>query len=179
MLSLDPRVRGDIAERERATPHSYAVAATSDGLALAFGLSGFVEPSTRSGRRFAKLSEGAEIVGVERVTGKETLMVATRGRHALLCKASEVSYLSGPGKGVILVKVEDDDAVIGFKAARPGDDTLIVETSLGGKQEISPDKYDKSSRGGRGREVGKRGSLVRAVVVPPKAPPALEGSNGT
>jgi DNA gyrase subunit A len=178
MFSLDPRVRGDVAERESGKPKNHAIAATSDGYAFAFGLSTFLEPSTRAGRRFAKPSEGVEVVGVERSTGKETLIAATRGRRALLCKASEVSYLSGPGKGVLLVKLEDDDALIGFKAARSQDDALVVETSLGGEQRISPAKYELSGRGGRGREVIKRGSLVRAVVVPPPAPPPLDGSHG-
>ena len=93
--------------RERAAPRRYAVAATSDGYALAFGLSGFLEPSTRTGRRFAKPAEGAEIVGVERVAGKETLICATRERRALLCSAAEVNYLSGAGSGVLLMKLDE------------------------------------------------------------------------
>ncbi len=174
-FSLDPRVARDIAERANARPKQYAVAATSDGYALAFGLSGFVEPSTRAGRRFAKLGEGATVVGVDRVRDRDTLIAATRERRALLCPAAEVSYLAGPGRGVLLLKLEPKDAVIGFRAARSDDDALVVETSLGGQQRISPAKYEVSSRGGRGREIMKRGSLVRVVPTPPEAPAPLEG----
>jgi DNA gyrase subunit A len=176
-FSLDPRVRGDISERENGRPKQYAVAATSDGYALCFGLSAFVEPSTRAGRRFAKPGEGAEVIGVERVSGKETLIAATRERRALLCKASEVSYLSGAGRGVVLVKVEPPDAVIGFTVARSDDDALVVETSMGGEQRISPSKYELSGRGGRGREVIKRGALVKRVLPALEAPPALDGQD--
>jgi DNA gyrase subunit A len=45
------------------------VAVSSDGYALRFNLDGFVEPSTRSGRRYARPSEGAEIVNVGKLTG--------------------------------------------------------------------------------------------------------------
>ena len=86
-----------------------------------------------------------------------------------------MSYLAGPGRGVLLLKLEPKDAVIGFRAARSDDDALVVETSLGGQQRISPAKYEVSSRGGRGREIMKRGSLVRVVPTPPEAPAPLEG----
>ena len=81
------------------------VAVTSDGYALRFDLEPFVEPSTRSGRRYARPAEGAEVVGVETVTGKEILIVATAEARGLLCRADEVNYLSGPGRGVILIKL--------------------------------------------------------------------------
>ena len=66
------------------------------------------------------------------------------------------------------------DAVIGFKAAKHDDDALVVETSMGGEQKISPAKYETSSRGGKGREVVKRGTLVRRIIETPPAPPPLE-----
>jgi DNA gyrase subunit A len=179
MFSLDPRVRGNIAEPKQGLPKTYAVAASSDGNGLSFGLSLFVEPSTRSGRRFAKPAEGATIVGVELVRGKEKVIVATRDRRALLCAVGEVSYLSGPGKGVLLIKLDGDDVVIGFRAVSNNDDALVVETSLGGEQRISVGKYELSSRGGKGREVTKRGTLTRSVPPQPAPPPVLEMGNGS
>ncbi len=79
-FSLDPRAIGNIAEREGKTPERYALAATTDGNAMTFGLVPFLEPSTRSGRRFAKLSEGSSVVGVELVPakGKPKVMAVTR-----------------------------------------------------------------------------------------------------
>ena len=54
---------------------------------------------------------------------------------------------------------------------------LTVETSMGGEQRIGPASYERTSRGGRGREIMKRGSLVRVVAEPPEAPASLsEGS---
>src|SRR5262249_43283442 len=59
-LSLDSRIAKNItAAREGAVPPVHAVAVTSDGYSLRFGLDGFVEPSTRAGRRFARAADGA------------------------------------------------------------------------------------------------------------------------
>ena len=56
-ISLDPRVAGDITpKKEGAAPKVHAIAVTSDGYSLRFGLDGFVEPSTRAGRRYARPS---------------------------------------------------------------------------------------------------------------------------
>ncbi len=101
----EPRSRASIGnitpkKADRAQPPVHAVAVSSDGYALRFGLEALVEPSTRAGRRFARPAEGAEIVGVARVTGGEILIAATAQARGLLCKADEVNYLSGPGKGV-------------------------------------------------------------------------------
>ena len=57
--------------------HGGTVAATSDGYALRFSLEPLVEPSTRAGRRFARPSAEAEILGVARITGDEVLIAAT------------------------------------------------------------------------------------------------------
>ncbi len=175
VFSLDPRVVGDIGDRPGKLPARYAVAATSDGNALAFGLAALAEPSTRAGRRFARLNDGAVVVGVELLGGKETLMMATRDRRALLCDAREVSFLSGPGKGVCLVKLGEDDRLVAFGVARTEQDVLVVRTSLGGEQRISLSRYERTARGGRGREIIKRGQLVEAVRPVPNAPELPSG----
>src|SRR5688500_4160448 len=93
-LSLDPRQTGNItAKKEGEAPPVHALAVTSDGYALRFGLDGFVEPSTRSGRRYARPSEGIEVVGVEKITGQETVIAATQQARAILCAADEINYL--------------------------------------------------------------------------------------
>ena len=88
--------------RKARSPKVHALAVTSDGYSLRFGLDGFVEPSTRAGRRYARPSDGVEVVGVATFTGDEIVIAATEEARAILCRADEVNYLSGPGKGVIL-----------------------------------------------------------------------------
>jgi DNA gyrase subunit A len=165
-LSLDPRVAGAItAKKEGDEPPVHAIAVTSDGYSLRFALDPFVEPSTRSGRRYARPSDGVEVVGVARLTGGEIVIAATEQARAMLCRADEVNFLSGPGKGVILIKLSDDDRVLGFIASSGDRDIMRVETSRGAEQTISTAKYEVTGRGGKGRELLQRGQFTR--VVPP------------
>ncbi len=176
-LSLDSRVVGDIKPSTKhpdAPPPVHAVAVSSDGYALRFGLEPLVEPSTRAGRRYARPAGGAEVMGVARITGKEVLIVATAEARGLLCRADEVNYLSGPGKGVILIKLaSEEDRVLGFIASTGDRDLLTVETSRGAEQTISTGKYEVTGRGGKGRELLQRGQFTRIVWPMPEAPAPL------
>jgi len=175
-LSLDPRVAGEIAARKEGDePKVQGVAVTSDGYSLRFSLEPFVEPSTRAGRRFARTAEGAEVVGAARIAGGEILIAATREARAILSKAEEVNFLSGPGRGVILIKLSSDkDRVLGFIASTGDRDLLTVETSRGAEQTISTAKYEVTGRGGKGRELLQRGQFTRVVVPVPEVGAPLE-----
>jgi DNA gyrase subunit A len=175
-ISLDPRASGNVNPKKDGEPAPvHAVAVTSDGYALRFGLEAFVEPSTRSGRRYARPAAGAEVVGVAKITGDEVLIAATAEGRGLLCQAEEVNYLSGPGKGVILIKLAKDDQVLGFVASRGDRDLLTVETTRGAEQTISTVKYEVTGRGGKGRELLQRGGFTRVVWQVPEAPQPLNG----
>ena len=175
-FSLDPRVVGDIeTRREVEPPPVHALAVTNDGYSLRFSLESFVEPSTRAGRRYARPSEGVEVVGVARITGNETVIAATHDARAILCAADEINYLSGPGKGVILIKLTGkSDRVLGFIASSGDRDIMRVETTRGAEQTISTAKYEVTSRGGKGRELLQRGQFTRVVPPEVEAPQLTE-----
>jgi DNA gyrase subunit A len=189
-FSLDPRAIGQIAPLPRKgasgrsappaeaseAPPVHALAVTSDGYSLRFSFEPFVEPSTRAGRRYARAAEGAEVVGVARVAGDEVIIAATLDARAILCRADEVNYLSGPGRGVILIKLQSgEDRVIGFVASSGDRDLLRVETSRGAEQTISTSKYEVTGRGGKGRELLQRGQFTRVIPPDVDAPPPLDG----
>jgi len=176
-MSLDPRVAGVIkAKKEGDAAPVHAVAVSSDGYALRFNLDGFVEPSTRSGRRYARPAEGAEILNVARLSGGEVLIAASAEARGILCKADEVNFLSGPGKGVLLIKLAEDDRLLGAIASSGDRDLLTVETTRGAEQTISTGKYEVTGRGGKGRELLQRGQFTRVVWPMPEAPPPLSDS---
>jgi DNA gyrase subunit A len=173
-LSLDPRVAGTIAaKKEGDVPPIHALAVTSDGYSLRFGLESFVEPSTRAGRRYARPSDGVEVVGVAKIAGEEIVIAATEEARAILCRADEVNYLSGPGKGVILLKLTGKDRVLGFIASTGDRDIMRVETSRGAEQTISTAKYEVTGRGGKGRELLQRGQFTRVIPNDVENPPPL------
>ncbi|MCC7203661.1 MAG: DNA topoisomerase IV subunit A, partial [Phycisphaeraceae bacterium] len=169
-LSLDERAIGTLTSKDPANPApTHGFAATSDGYGLRFNLDAFVEPSTRAGRRFARPAEAVEVLGVELIrSGKEIVIAVSQQARATLFAAKEVNFLSGPGKGVLVMKLADDDKLLGFKVSLGDRDLLTVETSRGGTQTVSTAKYKVTGRGGKGHELLKRGSLLR--VVPEDAP---------
>ncbi len=177
VMSLDPRVIGKIQEdpkRPDYCPEVHGFAATSNGFAMRFGLQQFVEPSTRSGRRFARVAPDHEVVAVEAIHGTETVLAISADCRAMVCPIAEINYLSGAGKGVTLIKLAKTDRLLGFKASSGDRDLLVVETNRGAKKTISTVKYRTTTRGGRGNEIQKNGKITAIVTDPPKSPEPLE-----
>ena len=172
-FSLDPRSIGKITPaKAEGIPPVHAIAVSSDGYSMRFSLEGFVEPSTRAGRRYARAGKDAEFVGVSKIVGNEILIAATRQARAMICKVNEINFLSGPGRGVILIKLQnDDDRLLGFIASTGDRDLMTVETTRGAEQTISTGKYGVTGRGGKGRELMQRGQFVRVIPQPPELPP--------
>ena len=170
-LLVNERKRGRAKRSADALTH--ALTATSDGYTLRFSLNGFLEPSTRAGRRFGRVAAGAEFVGVHVIDGTETVIAASQAGRAILCAADEVSFLSGPGRGVKLMRLDKDDRLLGFIASTGDRDLLTVKTSRGGTQNISTAKYETTSRGGKGRPIIKRGTLTDVVLAATPTPEPL------
>ncbi|QDV26170.1 DNA gyrase/topoisomerase IV subunit A [Aureliella helgolandensis] len=176
VLSLDPRAIGNIAEdpkRPDYCPDVHGFAATSNGFALRFGLAAYAEPSTRSGRRYARVAPESAVVGVQAIGGSETVLAISADCRAMVCPIVEINYLSGPGKGVTLIKLAKTDKLLGFKASAGDRDLLVVETNRGAQKTISVVKYRVTSRGGRGTEIQKNGKISKIVAQPIAAPDPL------
>ncbi|MGH9323994.1 MAG: DNA gyrase/topoisomerase IV subunit A [Vicinamibacteria bacterium] len=181
-MSLDPRIIGNVfidEKRPDDAPENHALAVTTDGYSFRFGLQTFIEPSTRNGRRFARLGAGAEILGVAALRGDEIVIAATEKARVLLCKAEEINYLEGTGRGLILIKLGKGDRVIGFVATAEKNEGLTVVTSRGAQKSITASSYGVTSRAGRGRELLKNGGLTGIVRPEVEAPPLFEGQHET
>ncbi|MGI9470038.1 MAG: DNA gyrase/topoisomerase IV subunit A [Rubripirellula sp.] len=175
-ISFDPRAIGDVKEDPKnpeLCPETHGFAASSNGFALRFGFEPFTETSTRSGRRFARVTGGAGIVNVVPVDGSEVVLAISQACRAMICAAEEINYLSGPGKGVTLIRLTKDDVLLGFKASTGDRDLLTVKTNRGAKKTISTAKYRVTSRGGRGNEIQKNGKISEIMVPPPTSPEPL------
>jgi DNA gyrase subunit A len=179
-VSMDDRVLPAKAtaineKNPEAAPKVHGLAVTSDGYAMRFGLDNFREVSTKAGRRYAKPSEGAEVTLAAVVNGGETIIAASQLRRVLLCKATEVNFLSGAGKGVILIKLDKGDRLIAAITANDDRDTLTVKTSMGGEQRLNTGRYQVTGRGGKGHEFVSRGQIVEVLHNPVTAPAPLDG----
>ena len=174
VMSFDPRVmKGEIKEDPKnpdLCPEIHGFAASSNGFALRFGLESFVEPSTRSGRRYARVAPDAAIIDFAAIDGSEVVLAISQNCRAMICEVEEVNYLSGAGKGVTLIRLAKDDRLLGFKCSTGERDLLTVKTNRGAKKTISTAKYRVTSRGGRGNEIQKNGKIAE-IIYPPIAPP--------
>ena len=113
---------------------------------------------------------GHTLIGIPQ---PEVIIAATAQARAMLCAASDINFLSGPGKGVILIKLpRGTDRVLGFVASTGDRDLLTVETNRGASQTISTAKHGVTGRGGRGRKLLQRGQFIR-VIRPPVIVPTL------
>ena len=65
--------------------HLEAIAITTSGMGLRFDLNAFQESSTRLGRKFCKLKEGEEVVGLEVITDPTETDGRRRGFHQRAC----------------------------------------------------------------------------------------------
>lgn len=154
-------------------PKLHGLAVTSDGYTLRFGLDNFRDVSTRSGRRYARPAVGGEVVLAGVVSGAETVIAASQNRRVLLCNVDDINFLSGPGKGVLLIKLEKGDKVIAAITASDDRDTLTVKTSMGGEQRLNTARYKVTGRGGKGHEFVSRGQIVEVLPNAVSAPAPL------
>jgi DNA gyrase subunit A len=155
-LSLDPRL-----------PRPEKLLAISrHGYGLRFALAAHTELSTRAGRRFARPAGGDELFGVVPVKDKDRLAVVTESSHTLVTKVDEVNELAGPGRGVRVIKVDDDDKVIAFLATSDKQALVPLETTKGRKLELTTFRQDPVARGGRGHQMVKR-DKIKALPQPP------------
>ncbi|MEM7313394.1 MAG: DNA gyrase subunit A, partial [Planctomycetota bacterium] len=180
VMSFDPRVIGDIKDDPKdpdVCPEIHGFAASSNGYALRFGLAPYAEASTRSGRRYARVSAGSEIVGVYPIDADETILAISEMCRAVICPSEEINYLSGPGKGIMLIKLSKEDRLIGFKPSTGDRDLLVVETNRGAQKTISTAKYRVTSRGGKGNEIQKNGRIAKIIHPPIEAPPPFDDAD--
>jgi DNA gyrase subunit A len=142
-------------------PPLQMLVATSEGRGFRLSLEAFAEPSTRSGRRYAKPGQGEEIICATETGGTECLLCVSRAGRILLCQIEEVSYLTGAAKGVTLLKLEPGDRLLAAHVCNSDDDGLMVCRADGGKpMRVTAGSEKLVSRGGKGHPLIKRGQLV-------------------
>ncbi|MFI5308531.1 MAG: DNA gyrase C-terminal beta-propeller domain-containing protein, partial [Polyangiales bacterium] len=180
MLGMDSRVLEVLPETEGVEEPEppYFVAVSRGGACIRGSLRPHREPSTRSGRRFMRVGDDDEVVYVGLYADDAKLACASRNGRALICEASEVALLAGPGKGVRLIKLDDADEVLGARLLYRPSDMLVVEKESGTELNVGLRSYSVVSRGGKGYAMFKRGSLSRVVTEPPVVP-SLQGEGGS
>ena len=167
-ITTDPRFTpADQPAKGDLPPSPHVLIATRGGYVLRVSLSGYRTESTKVGRKFVKLEEGDKVVFVQLVGEEGSVMLATRGGRIIHFAIEEANILAGVGKGVIGIKLDADDEVIGGGLIGSSRfDKLVVEASNNKPYDCGPVAYPRQARGGRGGEVVKRLSLIRVIPLP-------------
>jgi DNA gyrase subunit A len=141
-----------------APPHCIAV--TRKGRCIRFALSSHAEISTKNGRRFMR-PNGADdsVVAVYVTDTTEQMSIASEAGRALTFPVSEAKFIRGAGKGVIAIKLRDDDSVLAFELTRHKFEGASVRTPQGREETVRPSKF-AGKRAARGTVVLKRGRFV-------------------
>ena len=160
-----------------APPPPYAVALTAGGKVLRFSLAPLAPVSTRKGRVVVRLDPVFRddlVVGVEPTDGSETICLATKLARVLIFAVTEANVVSGPAKGVMGIKLDAKDRVLGFALANKMREGLTVVTNRGATVVVRATKYPVTSRGGKGYAVLQRGSLESIVFDEARPVPTLD-----
>jgi len=177
--SFDPRLIEippfDEAALEPEPP--YAMAITKLGLGMCFSLRNHGEPSTRAGRKFARLNPNDEVLAVFPVDmhkEPDWIMCAANDGHAIAVAVDDLPVLASAGKGVKVIKLAKDAYLLGAVLGRRDLDAIVVETGKGATRSLTLRSL-QGTRAGRGSWIVKRGGFTR-FFAPELEPPSLEGS---
>jgi DNA gyrase subunit A len=165
-VSTDPRfTEPDHSPKNGDPPPPYLLVVTAQGQTLRTPLQPFRTASTKVGRRYIRLNDGDRVVLATVVKDEESIFLASASGHVIHFPIEQINVLSGVGKGVMGIKLEDDDSCLGGALISNRHDALIMETAGGKTLEFRRGKYETTSRAGKGFEAVKRTTFTR--VVPP------------
>lgn len=165
----DPVDTAGLEAEEEARTGLSCIAITRAGKGLRFPLDVHKEKSTKSGRRFIRLDDAFKddaVVRVQVLAGDEHVALVTEEARALVFKATSLNLLRGSGKGVTAIKLQDEDRVLDFALGRSKTEGLAIKTSRGREVHVCPDTYNETSRGGKGTEIVKTGT-IEVLPQPP------------
>ncbi|MEZ6131329.1 MAG: DNA topoisomerase IV subunit A [Planctomycetaceae bacterium] len=137
--------------------------ATKMGQVLTIPFHGFRTPSTKAGRKYCRLRKGDEVVYCDLVTDAETIFMASANARVLHFSLSEVPMLTNAGKGVRGIKLDASDRLLGVVQLNRPSDCLRVINSNDKEMVFGQQKYQVTSRGGRGVLTTKRSQFSRIV----------------
>ena len=132
-------------EGEGATSGGRWLAATGRGMGFFFQPD--LSETTKNGRRFARLKDEDEVITVTPAQG-ETITAATTAGKVLVFSAAELTELSGPGRGVILMRVDKKDRLVGA-LCHTADQTPIAVAEDGTERRFHPPAPGKRAQSGR------------------------------
>jgi DNA gyrase subunit A len=178
-LSFDPRmIEVPPVDPDAPEPLApYALAVTKRGLGFRFSLRAHAEPSTRAGRKFARPGGEDEVMAVVPLgiyQEADWIMCASSDGHGLAVDAEEIPIVSGPAKGVMVMKLGSSSSgwkaqLLGAELGHRDLDSITVETEKGKGRNLTLQSL-RGTRAGKGHAIVRRGGFSRFVPRPVETP---------
>ncbi|NLA90940.1 MAG: DNA gyrase subunit A, partial [Synergistaceae bacterium] len=122
-----------------------------------------IERLTRAGRRVLNLDEGDEIAQVRLTTGEDELLITTAKGQGLRVSEKEFRPMGRAARGVIGIRMVEDDRVISCEIITPDRLSLVI-SERGVAKRTSFDEFTLRHRGGRGVRTMNIGSRTGLIV---------------
>jgi DNA gyrase subunit A len=160
MITTDVRFTSEDSPANDPMPEPYIMIATAQGQVSAISLSQYRPTSTKAGRRYARLRKEDHVVFAKLITEEESIFLATRQARIVHFGLSDVPVLGNPGIGVKGIKLEKNDEVLGAAMMARPSDSLKILNSNDTVITIGQQKYNITSRGGKGIKTSQRNTFV-------------------
>jgi len=167
----------EMAEGERMTAfiaikefdkESYLTMATKNGIIKRTLLSEY-EYQRRGGKIAITLDEGDELLFVRHTPGNGELILATKGAQAVRFEETNVRAMGRTARGVIGIRMSEDDEVIGLVAVDESKTLLTITEKGMGKRSPFEDFRTMKNRGGSGvachKITEKTGKLASVAAI--------------
>lgn len=177
VVSFDPRVMPEALHEKKSSTELFGeveeeitgpflVGLTAAAMAVRLTSEAFVEPSTKAGRTFMKVPPGDEALAVYVARGDENVCIASQQGRGLIFPLNQISVVKGAARGVIAMRLEPKDRLMGFALSGAQRQGLTVETNRGRQEIVRPTKFEVSKRANKGKSIIERGTLVKALYEP-------------
>ena len=170
LLSLDPGEKvSAVIPIQNFAEGKYLLMATKHGLIKKTALTEY-NSSRKTGLQGITLKEEDELIGVRLTDGQDNVVLVTRNGMCITFDEKDVRPIGRVSQGVIGIRLDDDDEVIGMESVIAGGKaTLLAITENGFGKRTELDEYRVQIRGGKGvityKITNKTGKLVGVRIA--------------
>lgn len=170
LLSLDPGEKvSAVIPIQNFAEGKYLLMATKNGLIKKTAL-GEYNSARKTGLQSITLKENDELIEVRLTDGQDNIVLVTKNGMCITFDEKDVRPIGRVSQGVIGIRLDDDDDVIGMESVIAGDkSTLLAITENGFGKRTELDEYRVQIRGGKGvityKITPKTGKIVGVRVA--------------
>ena len=151
LLSLDPGEKiSAVIPIQNFADGKYLLMGTKNGLIKKTALKEY-ESNKRTGLQGITLKDNDELIAVRLTDGEDNVVLVTKNGLCITFDEKDVRPIGRTAQGVIGIRIEEDDEVIGMESViRGGKATLLAITENGFGKRTELDDYRVQLRGGKG-----------------------------